>query len=149
MLVTDANGLLEHAGTHLGTTEWREMTQERVDLFADATDDHYYIHTDPERAAQGRFGTTIAHGYLTLSLVVPAINELLKVEGVATSVNYGLERVRFPAPVPVGSRFRASLDLADATEIDGGVQMKIAATVEIEGSDKPALVAECLYRHYV
>jgi acyl dehydratase len=148
MLVTDPKGLLEHAGTRLGTTEWREMTQDRVDLFAEATDDHYYIHTDPERAAQGRFGTTIAHGYLTLSLVVPAINELLTVEGVATSVNYGLERVRFPAPVPVGARFRASLDLADVTEIEGGVQMKIAATVEVEGSDKPALVAECLYRHY-
>jgi acyl dehydratase len=143
-------GLKELVGQHLGYSDYMEITQERVNLFADATGDHQWIHVDVERAtAESPFGGPIAHGYLTLSLVVPAINELLKVEGVATSVNYGLERVRFPAPVPVGSRFRASLDLADVTEIDGGVQMKIAATVEIEGSDKQALVAECLYRHYV
>jgi acyl dehydratase len=147
-MVTDIPGLLQHAGTQLGTTEWQTMTQSRVDQFAEATDDRYYIHVDTERAAQGRFGTTIAHGYLTLSLVVPAINELLTVEGVSTSVNYGLDRVRFPAPMPVGARYRASLVLAEVTEIAGGVQMKIAATVEVENREKPALVAECLFRHY-
>jgi acyl dehydratase len=148
MLVTDVKGLAGHAGMRLGTTEWREMMQDRVDLFADATDDHYYIHTDPERAAQGRFGTTIAHGYLTLSLVVPAINELLTVEGVATSVNYGLERVRFPAPVPVGSRVRGRFDVVSVDEAEWGAQVTMTATIERDGGDKPVCVAEVVFRQY-
>jgi acyl dehydratase len=145
---TDLPGLAAHAGSHLGYTEWRDMTQERVDRFADVTEDHNYIHVDAERAAGGPFGGTVAHGYLTLSLLAPLLSELLRVEGVGTAVNYGLDRLRFPAPVPVGSRFRAGAELAEITEVPGGVQVKVIATVEVEGVAKPSLVAECLFRYY-
>lgn len=145
---TNLAGLADHVGSHLGYTEWREMTQERVDRFADVTEDHNYIHVDPERAAEGPFGGTVAHGYLTLSLLAPLIGELLRVDGISTAVNYGLDRLRFPAPLPVGSRFRTGAELAEATEIPGGVHVKLVATVEVEGAAKPSLVAECLYRYY-
>jgi acyl dehydratase len=147
-LVTDIKALNEHVGEHLGWTEWREVTQDQVDLFADATEDHQWIHVDRERAAQGPFGGTIAHGYLTLSLVPPMMFELLRVEGVSMGINYGLDRVRFPAPVPVGSRIRAGAELAEVKEIPGGLQSKLVITFEVEGSDKPACVAEVLVRHY-
>ncbi len=135
-------------GLELGPSEWRDVRQERVNLFADATDDHQWIHVDPERAAAGPFGGTIAHGYLTLSLVVPITYELLPVEDASLAVNYGLNRVRFPAPVPVGSRIRARLRVAELVEFDGGVQPTLAVTVEREGGDKPVCVAEVVFRYY-
>jgi acyl dehydratase len=147
-LVTDLAGLRDHVGDHLGWTDWREITQDQVDLFAEATEDHQWIHVDPERAAASPFGGTIAHGYLTLSLVAPMMRELLLVEGVSWGINYGLDRVRFPAPVPVGSRIRAGAELADVRELAGGVQSKFVVTFELEGADKPACVAEVLVRHY-
>jgi acyl dehydratase len=137
-----------HPGLELGPSEWRPIEQARIDAFADATDDHQWIHVDPERAAAGPFGTTIAHGYLTLALLVPSAYELLPVEDAATTINYGLNRVRFPAPVPVGSRIRASFRVEDVAEVEGGVQVTMAATVEREGSEKPVCVAELVFRYY-
>jgi acyl dehydratase len=136
-------------GTDLGASDWFEVTQDRVNLFADATDDHQWIHTDPERALSGPFGGTIAHGYLTLSLLIPLFGELLEVRGMKMSVNYGLEKVRFPAPVRVGGKIRL-LGTVDAVEdvAGNGVQMALTFTVEIEGGAKPACVAKALYRHY-
>ncbi len=134
-------------GLELGPSEWKEIAQQRIDAFAEATEDHQWIHVDPERAAAGPFGTTIGHGYLTLSLLVPFAYELLPVEG-GMALNYGLDRVRFPAPVPVGSRVRARFRVEDVTEVEGGVQVKLAATVEREGHDKPVCVAELLFRYY-
>jgi len=137
------------AGTDLGTSGWFEVTQDRVNLFADATDDHQWIHTDPERAAGGPFGGTIAHGYLTLSLLIPMFNELLEVRGVKMSVNYGLERVRFPSPVRVGGKIRLLGTVDSVRDVAGpGVQMALSFTVEIDGGSKPACVAKALYRHY-
>jgi acyl dehydratase len=136
-------------GEHLGTSDWHVIGQDRIDGFAEATGDHQWIHVDPEKAAQGPFGTTIAHGFLTLSLI-PMLNwEAYTVEGVRMGVNYGLNKVRFTAPVPVGSRVRASTELAEATEIDGGVQIVCRVTVELEGSEKPACIAETVSRMYV
>jgi acyl dehydratase len=137
-----------HSGEHLGSTAWRAVPQAQVDAFADLTDDHNPIHVNPEHAAGTPFGGTIVHGYFTVSLLAPLLEELLHVEGAALSVNYGIDKLRFPAPVPVGARFRASADLADVAEINGGIQIRVAATVEVEGSPKPALVADCLFRHY-
>ena len=135
------------AGTHLGYSAWHEITQEQVNAFADATGDHQWIHVDPERAAAGPFGTTIAHGYLTLSLLPALLGDRLRVEGVRMAVNYGLNRVRFPAPVPVGSRVRA--ELLEVTEVSGGVQVVARVTVEREGGDKPVCVAETVTRLYL
>ena len=134
-------------GLELGPSAWKEVAQERIDLFADATEDHQWIHVDPERAAAGPFGTTIGHGYLTLALLVPFAYELLPVEG-GMAINYGLDRVRFPAPVPGGSRIRAGAELVEVTEVPGGVQSKLNVTFEIENGEKPACVAEVLVRHY-
>jgi acyl dehydratase len=126
---------------------WREIAQARVDLFADATDDPQWIHVDPERAAQGPFGTTIAHGFLTLSLVVPMFEEALPaIDGYALTVNYGLNRVRFTAPVPVGSRIRGRFRVEEVDAVVGGEQLTVAVTIELEGSEKPACVAEALFR---
>ncbi|WP_411108964.1 MaoC family dehydratase [Streptomyces sp. c-19] len=137
------------AGADLGRTEWREITQDRVNTFADATDDHQWIHTDPEKAKDGPFGGPIAHGYLTLSLIIPLFGELLTITGTRMSVNYGLDKVRFPSPVPVGARIRLHGVVGTVEEVKGdGVQMPITFTVEIEGSTKPACVAEAVYRHY-
>ena len=139
----------ELAGKDLGFTEYRTISQDRINTFADATDDHQWIHTDPERAAAGPFGGTIAHGYLTLALLIPLMTELLDVTGVRMSINYGLDKVRFPAPVPVGSKIRLKGQVASVDEVAGdGVQITIDFTVEIEGSDKPACVARGVYRHY-
>jgi acyl dehydratase len=137
-----------HAGEHLGFTAWRTVTQDQVNAFADLTEDHNPIHVDSAHAAGTPFGATIAHGYFTVSLLAPLLEELLHVEGAGLSVNYGIDKLRFPAPVPVGARFRASAELVEVTEINGGVQIRIFATVEVESSPKPALVAECLFRHY-
>jgi acyl dehydratase len=146
--VTDMAGLRESVGRHLGYTDWQEMTQERVNKFADATDDHQFIHVDPERAKATPFGGTIAHGYLTLSLVAPVMQELLRVSDSKMGVNYGLDRVRFPAPLPVGAQFRGGGEILEVSEIPGGLQLKVRATIEVQGTEKPALVAECLVRLY-
>ncbi|MGD2059646.1 MAG: MaoC family dehydratase [Acidimicrobiia bacterium] len=135
-------------GLSLGESPWLEITQEDVDKYADATRDHQWIHVDPERAASGPFGTTIAHGYLTLGLVIPLWNELLLVERVGMAVNYGLNRLRFPAPVPVGSRIRLKGTLASAKEVANGIEVVADLTMEVEGKEKPALVAEAVYRFY-
>ena len=135
-------------GTNLGYTDWLEITQERINQFAIAANDDQWIHTDPERAKDGPFGATIAHGFLTLSLVIPFWTELFDVEGVTTKVNYGLNKVRFTSPVKVNSRIRMTATLAEVTEVKGGVQLAVASTIEIEGSDRPAVVAEFLARFY-
>jgi acyl dehydratase len=137
-----------HAGSHLGTSGWREITQEAVRRFADATGDHQWIHVDEERARAGPFGRTIAHGYLTLSLAPVLLWEILEVEGASVTVNYGLGKVRFPAPVPVGSRVRLAADLDAAEPFAGGVQVGLRAVFELEGQDKPCCVAEILFRYY-
>ncbi|GAA3423635.1 MaoC family dehydratase [Streptosporangium nondiastaticum] len=131
-------------GEHLGHTEWRPVTQERVDGFADATDDHQWIHVDPERAKDGPFGTTIAHGYLSLSLLPSFMAELVRVDGLAMGINYGLDKVRFPAPVPVGARIRAGAELLDVKGTPAGYLAKVRVTVEVEGGKRPACVAETL-----
>ena len=147
-VVTDIAGLGDLAGTELGQTEWGEMTQAQVDAFADVTDDHNFIHVDPARAAQTPFGGTIAHGFLSLSLLAPVTQQLLEVTDANLKINYGLDRVRFPAPMPVGKRFRTSAKIAEVTPLEGGAQVKVVASVEVEGSEKPALVAELLLRFY-
>ena len=136
------------AGTDLGRTEWLEITQERVDVFADAVDDHQWIHVDPERAASGPFGGPIAHGFLSLSLATRFWTELLEVEGVTTKVNYGLDKVRFITPVKVGAKVRMSAVVAEVLEVAGGYQLTVDQTIELEGGTKPAVVARGLYRFY-
>lgn len=143
------SGLSEFAaaqGTQLGPTEWLEVDQDRVNLFADATEDHQWIHVDPERAATGPFGGTIAHGLLTLSLLPYFTHQLYTVEDIAMAINYGYNKVRFITPVRVGAKIRARAEITDVTQLDGAVQATVATTVEIEGSDKPAAVAESIVR---
>jgi acyl dehydratase len=136
-------------GRDLGFTEYRVITQDRVNTFADATDDHQWIHTDPERAKDGPFGGPIAHGYLSLSLGIPLWGELLDVKDVGTKVNYGLDKVRFVSPVPVGSRLRMSGVIAEVTEVKGdGLQLTVDQTIEVEGASKPAVVFRAVYRFY-
>ncbi|GIF03997.1 MaoC family dehydratase [Actinoplanes siamensis] len=147
--VQGIDGLKALAGHDLGVSEWLEITQERVNTFADATGDHQWIHVDPGRAAQGPFGGPIAHGYLTLSLVIPLFAELLKVEGISMGVNYGLEKVRFPHPVRVGSRIRLAATVVSVDDVPGGTQSTFDFTVQIDGVDKPACVARTVYRQYV
>lgn len=129
-------------GEHVGYSSWMEVTQERVDAFADATGDHQWIHVDPVRAAEGPYGATIAHGYLTLSLVPLLGAEVMEIRGFGMMINYGLDKVRFPAAVPVGSRIRAGIELTSLQRKSSGVQLNSLVTVEIDGSDRPALVAE-------
>ena len=131
-------------GTHLGYSDWHTITQEQIDRFADATGDHQWIHVDPERAKAGPFGTTIAHGFLTLSLVSMLAWQVYTVEGLSMGVNYGANKVRFPAPVPVGSRVRAGIELQSMAPAAMGVMVTSRVTVEIDGSDKPACVVESL-----
>jgi acyl dehydratase len=133
------------AGTELGPTGWLEIEQGRIDAFAEATEDRQSIHVDPEAAAAGPFGTTVAHGFLTLSLVVRLWNEVAPDEPGMT-LNYGLNRVRFPAPVPAGSRIRGRFRVEAVEEVPGGRQATVAATIEREGSEKPVCVAELLFR---
>ncbi|MDQ0717530.1 MaoC family dehydratase [Streptomyces sp. NPDC002130] len=146
--VNGLDELKKLAGSDLGTSEWIEVTQERIDTFADATGDHQWIHVDPERAKDGPFGAPIAHGYLTLSLFIPLFTELLDVQGVTTKVNYGLNKVRFPSPVKVGSRIRLTAKLAEVEEVPGGVQITVEGAIEIEGGTKPAAVLQSLSRFY-
>ncbi|MEU8355774.1 MaoC family dehydratase [Nonomuraea sp. NPDC048882] len=131
-------------GESFGPTEWRTVTQDQVNLFADATDDHQWIHIDVEKAKEGPFGGTIAHGYLTLSLLPSFMFALLKVEGIAMGVNYGLNKVRFPRPVPVGGRIRALGELTDVKGTPAGYLANLKVTVEIEGEKRPACIAETL-----
>jgi acyl dehydratase len=136
-------------GEEVGVTDWMEITQERVDAFADATDDHQWIHVDPVRASAGPFGGTIAHGFLTLALTVPLAGQVeLDVGQPTMAINYGLEKVRFPAPAPVGSRIRARVRLVAVSKVSGGIQVNRQVTMEVEGSEKPAMVAETVSRYY-
>ncbi|MEH1101400.1 MaoC family dehydratase [Micromonospora sp. CPCC 205561] len=135
-------------GETLGPGPWQRIEQGRVDLFADATDDHQWIHLDAERAAAGPYGGTIAHGYLTLSLLPALVGRLYRVGGVRMGVNYGLNRVRFPAPVPVGSAVRAVATIAEVSPVDGGVQLVTNAVVECDAGAKPVCVAETVSRLY-
>jgi acyl dehydratase len=138
--------LTDLVGSDLGTSSWIEVGQDRINLFADATDDHQWIHTDPERAKDGPFGQTIAHGYLTLSLLIPLWSQLLEVREARTKVNYGLGKVRFPAPVPAGSRVRLQATLAAVEPVAGGVQITVDASIECEGVAKPVCVAQPIFR---
>jgi acyl dehydratase len=143
----DLNEFAAALGSQLGPTEWMEIGQDRVDLFADATDDHQWIHVDPERAADGPFGATIAHGLLTLSLLPHFSHQLYRVDDVALAVNYGYNKVRFISPVKVGSKIRARGEITAVNRLEGAVQATTTITVEIEDSAKPAAVAESIVRY--
>ncbi|MEO3790755.1 MaoC family dehydratase [Nonomuraea sp. B10E15] len=136
------------AGQDLGYSPYRTVDQKRIDGFAESTDDRQWIHVDPVAAAAGPFGTTIAHGYLTLSLVIPLWGDLLDVRDATTKVNYGLDKVRFPAPVPVDARIRLHARVAEATGIAGGVQLVLDVTIHADGVDKPVCVARPVFRYY-
>lgn len=146
-LVTDMAGLKASVGASIGPTDWQQITQERVNGFAEATDDHNFLHVDPERARETPFGGTIAHGFLTLSLLAP-VTQQLQVTDAKMSVNYGLDKVRFPAPLPVGGEWRGSAQITEVSEVNGGLQAKVVGTIEVKGSERPAVVAECLIRFY-
>jgi acyl dehydratase len=144
---TTMAGLPALAGTELGTSDWVEVTQQRVEKFADATDDHQWIHVDVERAKkESPFGGPIAHGYLTLSLLIPMWSQVLTVTDAQMAVNYGLNKVRFPAPVPSGSKIRLTATLTSVEEIRGGLQVVVTAVIEAEGLPKPVCVAEPVFR---
>ncbi|MEU4340469.1 MaoC family dehydratase [Nocardia sp. NPDC023852] len=130
--------------THLGYSDWYTVTQRQVDLFAEATGDRQWIHVDPERAARGPFGTTIAHGYLTLSLLPLLVSQVYRVDGLKMGINYGCNKVRFPSPVPVGSRVRAGVELVELKQTSAGAQVTARVTIERDGGEKPACVAEAL-----
>jgi len=135
-------------GQHLGYSDWLEITQDRIDRFADATGDHQWIHVDPERAKRGPFGATIAHGYLTQSLVNHFLPQIVEVRGIAMGINYGADRLRFPAPVPVGSRVRGGAELLEVETVKGGaIQTKVRVTVEIEGQERPGCVIDTISRY--
>ncbi|MFE5474481.1 MULTISPECIES: MaoC family dehydratase [unclassified Nocardia] len=142
----DVDALRAAVGTELGPSDWITVDQRRIDLFAEATDDHQWIHVDAERAAAGPYGTTIAHGFLTLSLIVPMTQQIMTVSAAKAGINYGLDRVRFLTPVPVDSRIRAHLTLTEVTEVTGGVQVHRHVTVELENADRPACVADSIAR---
>ena len=147
--IASYDDLVPLIGQHLGYSARHQITQERVDLFAEATGDHQWIHVDPERAAAGPFGGTIAHGYLTLSLGPALIHDVVSWQNIRMGVNYGLGKVRFPSPVPVGARLRLGATLLEAEDLgDGGVQARMELVFETEGSAKPACVAELLLRYY-
>ena len=147
-VLNGADELKAKVGEHLGYSSYHEVTQEQVNLFADATGDHQWIHVDPERAKSGPFGGPIAHGYLTLSLAPSLIPEIVQVHGFSMGVNYGCENVRFPSPVPVGSNLRAGAELVGVDDVAGGVQVSMKLTFEVEGASKPSCVAEVVYRYY-
>jgi acyl dehydratase len=146
MIVDRLDELDALVGVHLGSSSWFEIDQQRINVFADATDDHQWIHVDPVRAKQGPFGEAIAHGYLTLSLLVPMWTEIFDVREATTKVNYGLNRVRFPAPVPAGSKVRASATLSAVEAIPGGAQLTVDTVMEREGGSKPVCVAQLVVR---
>jgi acyl dehydratase len=146
---SSAQGVADAIGTKLGESDWLEIDQERIDKFAEATGDFQWIHVDPEKARAGPFGSTVAHGYLTFSLVNMFLPQLFRVEGIKMGINYGANRLRFPAPVPVGSRVRAVAELIEAELREGNaVQTTIRVTMEVEGSAKPGCVADIIGRHY-
>ena len=148
-IVHGLDGLKALAGKDLGASEWMLVTQDRVNTFADATDDHQWIHVNHDLAAEGPFGRTIAHGYLTAGLLIPLFAEILDVQGVRMGINYGLDRLRFPEPILVGSRIRLRAVLNRVEDVPrGGVQAHLTLTVEIEGTDKPGCIADALYRYY-
>ncbi|WP_330253528.1 MaoC family dehydratase [Nocardia sp. NBC_00565] len=134
------------AGTDLGVGTWIDVGQDRIDAFAEATEDRQWIHIDPQRAANGPYGTTIAHGYLTLSLLPPMMADLIAITDASARINYGLNKVRFPSPVPAGSRIRARATIVSVDEVAGGLQIVVRATIEREGGDKPACIAEYIVR---
>jgi acyl dehydratase len=134
--------LKQAVGEHLGHSDWHTVTQEKVDLFADATGDHQWIHVDPERAKAGPFGGTIAHGYLTLSLLPMLNQQIYRIDGLTMGINYGTNKVRFPSPVPVGSRVRAGTEILEVNPNAQGAQAVVRTTIEVEGGEKPACVAE-------
>jgi acyl dehydratase len=140
--------LLGSEGQHLGFSDWLEIDQQRIDLFAEATGDHQWIHVDPEKAKDGPFGATIAHGYLTLSLANLFLPQVMEVQNTSMGVNYGCEKVRFPAAVPVGSRIRGGGEVISVEEVKGGVQVVVRMTIEIEGSDRPACVIDTISRFF-
>ena len=140
--------LLNAVGQHLGFSAWEEIDQQRINLFADATGDHQWIHVDPEKAAAGPFGKTIAHGYLTLSMANLFLPQIMRVENTSMGVNYGCEKVRFPAAVPVGSRIRGGGEVVSAEEVKGGVQVVVRMTIEIEGNERPACVLDTISRFF-
>ena len=151
-MTTIVNGIEElktKQGEHLGYSDWHQVTQEQVNTFADATGDHQWIHVDPERAKAGPFGGPIAHGYLTLALVPFFLPTIMQVDGISMGVNYGCEKVRFPSPVPVGSKVRAGAELMSVGDVAGGAQVTLRVTFEVEGAPKPSCVAEVVYRYYV
>jgi acyl dehydratase len=143
----DPDAVKNAVGTHLGYSEWEVVDQARIDRFADATGDHQWIHVDEDKAKAGPFGATIAHGYLTLSMTNLFLPQLITVENLSMGINYGVNKVRFPTPVKVGSRIRAGAEIVEGEEIPGGVQVIIKMTVELEGSDKPACVVENVTRY--
>lgn len=145
--MTDIANLDKSVGCHLGPTEWVEMTQQQVNEFADLTGDHNFIHVDVERAEQTPFGGTIAHGFLSLALLAP-VTQLLQVRDAATSINYGLNKVRFPGPLRVGARYRGVAEIAAVSPVSGGVQVEIVAKLEVENAERPAVVAESIVRFY-
>ncbi len=146
--VDGVEGFSQLVGTHLGFSDWVHIDQERVDLFADATGDHQWIHVDPERAKGGPFGGPIAHGYLTLSLAPVLLGQVLTVQGVSFGVNYGCNKVRFPAPVPVGSTLRLGAEVGGVELVEGGVQVSLELTFEVRDATKPSCVAQVVYRYY-
>jgi acyl dehydratase len=148
-IIEGVDGLKQLVGENLGHSDYMEITQERVNQFADATGDHQWIHVDVERAKSGPFGGPIAHGYLTLSLGPVLYPQIVQIRGFSMGVNYGANKVRFPAPVPVGSKVRLGAKLLDLEEIAGGVQMTMEFTFEVEGAPKPSCVAEIIFRQYV
>ena len=141
-----ADELKAAVGEHLGYSEWLEIDQKRIDLFADATGDHQWIHIDPEKAKDGPFGSTIAHGYLTLSLTNYFLPQIMSVPGASMGVNYGANKLRFPSPVPTGKRVRCGAEMTEAEDVKNGVQVIVTLTVEVEGSDRPACVVESVSR---
>lgn len=148
---TTVNGIDEFhklAGTHLGYSDYETIDQERVNLFADATGDHQWIHVDPERAKTGPFGRAIAHGYLTLSLAPVLLNKVVSVQGMTFGVNYGCNKVRFPSPVPVGAALRLGAAVAGVEDVEGGVQVTYDLTLEVQDAPKPSCVAQVVYRYY-
>jgi acyl dehydratase len=147
-IIDGVGGFAELVGKELGYTEWQPITQERVNLFADATDDHQWIHVDPERAKDGPFGVAIAHGYLTLSLAPVLLNRIIRVDKMKFGVNYGCNKVRFPSPVPVGSELRMGATIAAVDETEGEVQVIYDLVMEVKDAPKPACVAQVVYRYY-
>jgi acyl dehydratase len=148
-IIEGIDGLRARAGDHLGYSEWVEITQDQVNRFADATFDHQWIHVDVERAKAGPFGGPIAHGYLTLALGPGLLPTIVDVQGFAMGVNYGANKIRFPAPVPVGSKVRLGVRLLSVEDVAGGAQGTMELTFEVDGAEKPSCVAEVLYRYYL